>query len=53
MDASTAMYNDKRVSDMTREELIEAVLNLGELYTDALEQHRKNLEALGSLERGA
>ena len=37
------IYRGKLISEMSKEELIEALKQMGSLYTQELEQHYKNL----------
>ena len=46
-------YMDKRLEDMTREELIDAIRHLGKEVKSAHEQHRQTLNMWASLRKNA
>lgn len=41
-----AMYRGKKLKDMTREEIVDALIVMGNLYSRSLEQMRKDLHLL-------
>jgi hypothetical protein len=44
-------YCGKKIEDMTREELIDALKVMGRLYSEALTSNRKTVEAFSAIKR--
>lgn len=51
-DEDCVRYGGKFLKDMSREELIRALLNIGHKYTKLLHQHEHNLKALKAMASG-
>jgi len=49
MASTVVTWQGKNVEDMTKSELIEALIQMSELYEQALKQHSKDLTMLGEL----
>jgi len=45
----TATYRGKKLSEMTRDELEEALVLMGNLYNQTLEQHSQDIDNLSKL----